>query len=744
MRNKFLNFLIVPFVLLSLLFGLVPPAQAMVAAAPTDITLFQINQSEIQLNGPYESSSVSFGLPATWKLTAGATLKLNMAVSFSAVSAQADAQNHITTQGGTLTVRLNSVSIGVIPLNQTGEVSQTLDIPADALVSQRADGHMELGFILNSGISCFVNQQMTVFIHTNSTLSLNHDDVAPDTGLVNFPRPLFQDSVFPETALIVIPDKPTSSELRAALTVSAGLGSLAGTTLTMDLVTLSKLTPDQQKANQIILVGKAASLPVLKDLIMPLAAGDHFALGDNAADNGVVEMINSPWNKGNVILVVAGNTDAGVVKAAQAVSTGVLRPNTAPNLAVVEQVEPDPVKVSTPVDQTLADLLVVDKKLIAAPGKAIKTLRFGNVANASYRFYMPPGQTVSPSAFFELVFGHSSLVNYGRSGIVVLINGQPVGTVRMSDETAALANNHAKFTIPASVVLPGYNRLEIRANLVPNDVCTDPTFEGLWATIWPESNLHLPLTANQVDPMSVVDLSAYPAPFVLDPTLAGTAFVLPHDDPAAWSSASRIASFLGARSKGAFFTFATYYGDELKDPDRANYNILMIGRPSQLPIITDLNPTLPAPFDPSSDVAIESNMQVKFNIPSTAPAGYVQLLTSPWNKNNLIVAALGNSPLGVSWAASSLVDAPLRTRLAGNFAVINGTQVVSTDTRLSTVAGTTDNNQINISPAAAQALDLTPPPANRPAWILPTIYTALALLGLVLILAIIGGLRRSR
>ena len=341
MRNKIFKFFIVPLVILSLFFGLVLPARAQGITTPDEVTLLQISPTELQLTGPYDSSTLTFGLPANWNLTAGAKLVLNMAVSVSSVAAQQNVtpQPGATVaaapviQGGTLTIRLNGVTVKVLSLNTTGEVSQEISLPASSLISQRSDGRMDLSFILDSGLSCFINQHMTVFVHTNSVFTLPHREVALDTSLINFPRPINQDSVFAETALVVVPDQPSSTELQAALTVAAGLGSMAGSALTMDLTTVGKLTPDQKSSNQLILVGKASSLLLLKDLTLPMPSyGSQFKLDASAQDNGIVQMITSPWAAGKVALVVAGNTDAGVLKAAQAVSTGLLRPNTSPNL----------------------------------------------------------------------------------------------------------------------------------------------------------------------------------------------------------------------------------------------------------------------------------------------------------------------------------------------------------------------------------------------------------------------------
>ena len=758
MRNKFFVLLIVPIVILSLFSGLVMPARALGVVTPTptpatpvtvtvsgnDISLFQVDQTEIQLNGPYASSSVAFGLPASWRLTTGAKMQLNLAVSFNAVAQAGVDASALAVQGGTLTVLMNGVSVGVLSLNQIGEVTQAFDIPNEALISQRSDGRMDVSFVLDSGISCYVNQQMTVLIHTSSRFSLPHNEVTPDTSLVYFPLPIYQGSVFPESALVVIPDSPTSAELQAALTIAAGLGNLTSGGLNMDLVSAGKLTAEQQASNHLILVGKAASLSMLKDLSLPLpAAGGQFTFEPGGADNGVVEMVISPWSLAQAVMVVSGNSDAGVIKAAQAVSTGLLRPNASPNFAVVQQVQPDPIKTAVAVDQSLGDLSFAQTGAAPALGKALKTLRFANVSSASYLFYMPPGQTVAPSAYFDLVFGHSALLNYNRSGLVVSINGQPIGSVRMSDATAGQANNHVQFSIPATVILPGYNRLDIKANLIPNDACTNPQLDGLWVTIWPDSNLHLPVTTAQVNTNSAIDLSAYPAPFTFQPTLGDTAFVLPHDDLEAWRSALQVAGFLGNRTKSALFTFSVFYGDEMKDADRAKFNLVLIGRSSQLPIVADMNSSLPAPFDKASDVAIETGMQVTYNIPPSAPAGYLELFPSPWNPANLVLAAMGNSSQGVTWAASALVDPLLRGRLAGNFATISGTQVITADTRHSPYADIIAPVPANPDGTASK-LDLTPPAANQPGWILPAIYLASALILLVLVAALIGAWLRSR
>ena len=45
---------------------------------------------------------------------------------------------------------------------------------------------------------------------------------------------------------------------------------------------------------------------------------------------------------------------------------------------------------------------------------------------------------------------------------------RPIGSVRMSADTANLATNKSRITIPPAAITPGRNILEINANLVPD------------------------------------------------------------------------------------------------------------------------------------------------------------------------------------------------------------------------------------------------------------------------------------
>jgi hypothetical protein len=427
------------------------------------------------------------------------------------------------------------------------------------------------------------------------------------------------------------------------------------------MITVSELTQDLTQKH-LVFIGKAGSLPPLDGLNLPLPkVGGEFDLSGGGLDDGLIEMINSPWSSSHVVLVVSANTDAGVVKAAQALSSGTIRPNRFENLAIVEQVSPQVISSSQAVDQTLSDL-----------GYEFQSFQQRGEDDQGYIFHVPAGMEVSNEAYFDIVYGHSSLIDYNVSQIVILLNERPIGSIRLSDATAVVPTNHAKITIPPSVILPGVNRLNVIVNLEPINDCTPPNSQGLWLNVWPQSLIHLPLIATYSGPIIPQNLAAYPAPFIFSSTLGNTAFVLERNNLETWKNAMQIASFLGDQANGSLTQLSVFYGDAMSEADRSKYHLLVIGRPSQMPIVGEINNDLPAPFLNGSDVVSENgNFSVTYRIPRDSPMGYIETMLSPWNSENIVLALLGNTTQGVDWAATALTDPTLRWQLGGNFAVVN-------------------------------------------------------------------------
>ncbi len=721
-----------------------PTAQAArLASTPApgddDLSLYQLGQSDIQLVGPVDYKAVVFGLPADWKVTAPAEITLYIDVAFDAMNTVAlDGQTGLNS-GGTLMLEYNREEIGVFPITEAGEMMLRVQVPLEYVMTPaREDQRQEFTLTFDSALSCLLEQQMSIVIKDTSYIRMPHTTVLPSTDLTRFPYPLYQASVFPDIASVVIPDTPSAQELQSALTVIAGLSNLTSSNLTTELVSLSEFNAAPTFTNHVIFVGKTATLPFIDQLALPLPPTDgEFVFSGSDPTDGIVQMVNSPWDAGRLALVVSGDTDEAVVKAAQAVSTGHLRPNASPNFSVIRTVqgEIDQVSPNNNVDQSIQDL-----------GYQTEVLDRRGVDSSVFRFYVPSGWTTGPDAYFELAFGHSALLNYERSGLNVELNGQPIGSVRFTEQTALETVNRVRFTLPASVITQGYNDLEVIASLQPLDECSSSQLRGIWTNVWADSRLHLPLAETSVAPKTASDLATYPAPLAFDSSMHSIAFVVQPDDMETWRMAANIAAYLGNRSDGAITLLNASFADNVPDEVRNNMNIVLVGNVLGMPFVDELNDSLPAPFEGVSGFAAEDSLQVSFKIPLDSAVGYIQLLDSPWNSEKIILAALGNTQQGVSWAASGLYEAQIRSQLIGNFAIINNQQVTTVDTRLTTP------EIVSVSPTADPGVSLVPPTTLpnsqadkvRPAWLLLALQISIGLTVLVGIGAIIAAFRRGR
>jgi cellulose synthase operon protein B len=187
--------------------------------------------------------------------------------------------------------------------------------------------------------------------------------------------------------------------------------------------------------------------------------------------------------------------------------------------------------------------------------------------------------------------------------------------------------------------------------------------------------LQLPLTPARPFTIRSLSIGEYPTPFTRSPSLSTLAIVLSASDPIGWETALRVVGDLGSRATGSLLYLTAAYADNISDTIRQERDLLVIGRPSTLPIIAEMNDDLAAPFEPGSDRAINRRTQVVFRTGADLEEGYLELLRAPWNNQRVVLSILGTSEQSISWAAQALTNPDLRSRLGGSFALIVDDQV---------------------------------------------------------------------
>jgi predicted outer membrane lipoprotein len=242
-----------------------------------------------------------------------------------------------------------------------------------------------------------------------------------------------------------------------------------------------------------------------------------------------------------------------------------------------------------------------------------------------------------------------------------------------------------------------------------------------------------------------LDLKFYPNLFMTHSDLGDVAFVLPKANPSSWKIAGQMAYQLGRSANPLISNLEAVYADEVPQPVLDEKSLIVIGKSSTVPFLSQINDQLPAPFDFENDTASESHMQVVYRIPRGMSVGYLQLMSSPFNIEKPILVVAGNSDDGLVMAGNALLLSELRSQLTGVFAVTNGTQVATAN------ASSTFSAVGTLVPPG-QAVATTPFPVSSsapatldtPGWLLPVLIASAVAILLILGLVIVSAFARKR
>jgi len=688
----------------------------------------QLSYTERIMLSPYDTMQVSFGLPATWALTdqSSITLRLNFA------SNRAGLPNDGTFPGGTLRVSFNGVILRTILLSKSGDFVETLPISAEALQPVSADGRHRISFIFDARFSCDDRTiSSSLVISDSSTIDLKHQTVALQPDLTIFPRPLYQPgSILPSQTVIVVPDDPSEAEMRAALLISAGLGALTNGNMQYRMLPVAQLSAIQSTPADFILVGMPGTLPLLQQIALPYPVENGvWPLAGMAADDGILQMAVSPWNQGNLALTVSGNSESGLVKAAQALSAGKLAASGRPDVSVISQVNPAVLNETVSQDRTLFSLGYENTALGGFEG-----------TYAAYFFPASADQVLSLGGYVDMVVSSTRLLDSEKSGMTVFLNGKFLGGLRFIAQSEQVTTT--RLQILPGMLRRGNNLLEVNSDLVPVYDCYSPDLSSDAILISGLTNIHLPVTAQQIELGTLINLGDFPSMFTADRSLGDLAFIVARGDPAGLDMASKIAFFIGRSASIPVANLQAAYGDSVSQEIRESYSLILIGRSANLSVLAEINAQLPAPFDLESEQAIQPALLVNYRLLPGVNVGYLQLLPSPWKGDNSILLVSGNSDTGVLMAAEKMTASALVSQLSGNFAILYGSQVLATDTRLGQskeALGVELPVVVTVTPSSLTAnfpeSDMSQV-EERPSWVLPAII-ALSVVSLLIVIVIV-------
>ncbi len=688
--------------------SLVRATPAIVRADTATIDFEQLKLQSLRMRGPQDSFFVSFAAPEHWGLEEPSSIELDLDIIIPGDSTSgAGASNAITDTSkaqldaggrncvaGTLNFSFNNTFLRSVPLLGGGSRKVSVPIKADALKPAPGSNNQHQLFVqFENPDRCGVDQYTQILVQPTSRFQFSKTDTEPTRDLTLLPRPLLQRTFEPDRAMLVVPDAPSAEELEAALNVAAGFGRMTSGALAITTTAISRMSDTMWKNNHLIIVGKPFGLPIIgiTKLTEPLSSG-KFNLPN--ADDGIVQLAVSPYNRERVVLIVSGNSDVGVAKAGRAVSSGAVRPKTQRSVAVIANAGGPRANTETPPDtRSFTDLGYATQRAQGLGGNTF-----------FIEFNAPNAVSLVGDGYIELAFVHSALLDYDRSNLNIFLNDIAIGSVRLSDASTRIART--RVPIPEAALRPGNNRIAIQSTLSTRSNERNQPFDAIWMSIQDDSQLFMRFSSKPARPTRA-NLAGLLKPFNEESNLGNVGFVLPERDPAAWKSAADLAYVLGIQSSNTALDVRAALASKVPETLSNERNLIVIGKAAELPFLTQI-PNLPAPFEKGSNIASEANVGVSNRVAPTDNMGYLQFVQSPFNPQRAILFALGSTDAGIEWASRAIADPNRRSRLTGNLAFINDEQIVPFTVRVQLPGDTAANNAAPVPAATIVAAN----PAN--------------------------------
>lgn len=665
-----------------------------------------LNLEEITLRGPYDVADYSFNLPASWKLKEDVVLQLVTTIQL----ASGDSSTK-------LTVKLNDSFTQTIRLDANG--SQTFWIPIPSSNFKVVETN-SLEVVLDNYLDCVRGNRAAMVIQSDSIFNVEYEVAPPAIDLRNLPYPFYDGIVDDTPLLLVIPDEALAQDVQAALTVASSFGKMTDNKLQTTIMSEADLTSTDLNTHNIIYIGSSEKLMTLKDLELPIPSGEN-GFDVPQSDSGILQIIHSPYNENNTILVVSGNSNDAVVKAAQGLSFDTILTNAGANVALVSSIE------------EIAETANFIKPTSDFRSIGFETILFNQVGYNShdYEFFINPDQIIEYSGeiYIDLAITHSALISYDKSRLSIRINGLPIGSIPLNNTT--YNQEFTRFKIPGTALKARKNVLSVEANLSPNEECVGNIPDDIWLSIGSNSIFQLPLITTTSSSLQL--LKDYPFPAAISLTLDNTVFVLAKDNQESWQIALSLAADLGAQKAGKLLVPQVIFDTEVDLDSLTDKNVIAIGLTDNEAIQSLLENRVSNTEMGSSNL---TQFAVDFYQPDEVDLGYLHLIQSSEDNNEITFSILGTSNAGLEIAYNVLSDASQRALLNGNEAIVNGSQILINTINppepiLEPITATSATEITNIPD-----VDLSNPENNRLTWI-PTVVGLLIIMVIVIAIGVI-------
>lgn len=553
----------------------------------------------------------------------------------------------------TLGVEFNQIPQAVITLDESNAEPTPYQFELSDVL---APGRNNLELNLDAGDICDdKGARVDTIIYNDSYFHLEYNQVQYEPDLALYPLPFFENTFQSNTLYFVFPDEFSTVDLSAAATLTAGLSKFSGGNIDVAAISASELTDEIRTQHHLVIIGRPDTNELLAELDLPVSI-DASTFSET---QGIVQEMVSPWNPYKMVLVVSGLSDAGVLKASQALNRQINFLGMRGPIAIVQEVLPPPENAggAQDLDLTLSALGYEDEVI---HGLLPQSMRFN--------FQVPLAWSLLDEPEFVLSFSHAELIDPELSSLNILFNDTPLQGVLLNEENAH--DGVLEAPLPAWKIKPGRNELVVSVEMklrgqAQLDACQLLNSPQAWTTLFSNSYLHLPVSPEQVEP----DLALFPYPFTQRPNLDELIVVLPDQPQTSDLTAMlRLAKLLGNITRGEYLSMEVRTALELDSIiQNEDKHIIALGHYNNSTLVGELNESLPQPFDNDGKTLRPGLDSVILVQDPNRTAGVIELLPLPWNRDRTGLILSGTNDEGVTLAYETLFSR--RGQLSGNLAV---------------------------------------------------------------------------
>lgn len=504
----------------------------------------------------------------------------------------------------------------------------------------------------------------------DTAVVLNYDLKPAVTDLAQFPYPLFDELGYGTTRIAYgAPHDLSDDSMSALATVVAGIGQAINWRPAQGVW----VSPSQVRGmnSHAVLVGTPAENSAIQDLAKNLS-GDSFQGKNGSAlgkDDGVIQLVRNPGHPDKAILIISGNSPAGVKKAARFLVQNPSHKLLVGDMAVIQEQRPGlqhPFRAWEGFVQKFGNTFA-NLKLDTMTSRGITALPL------HYKLKVMPDLDLSPNKKSKLhtVYSYSSQMDENQSALEVFLNGKSIGSVPLNKR----AGEHmASFdlTIPREELYT-YNDVVYQFHIFPDkfDPCRFVTDVHLWGTIHSTTNIEVPGVVRAPLPdVGLINDQAYP--FTAFPDLSQVALVIP-DSPndTEMNTMVQIATRLGRSSLSKTGINLDAVHAKGAGKQRKDKHLIVIGQKDDNSLMKDL-PAKSHLLMKEGSIQLKSDGETTARLQYSPDQGLVEELLSPWNKNRVVLAVMGETDPAMRRIGDVFEDDTLFSAIEpGNVVVMN-------------------------------------------------------------------------